>query len=329
MTAGKRGDQRRIDRDAEHWFGRMHARPAPEQTAAFERWYREDEAHRQAYDALLADYDEFGLIALTQTGRQRRLPRAAVWQRRPVATAATAGVGAIAILVGVGLSLRDNPVRHAASPPPIMTADAAAPRNVVLDDGSSVTLGRGARMTRLFSATRRELRLDSGKARFHVAHGDPRPFVVVAAGAHIIAHGTVFDVDRSASRVRVSLLQGSISIVRPEPGGQPVRRRLLPGQQLDYPADEDAQTAVAAHNASTEAEMIVFTATRLDEAAKMIEVVSRRRIVLDPALGALRLSGAFRRGDAEGFAAAVTAIFRCQRRALADGGIALEGPPLT
>lgn len=327
MTPSKRGDQRRIDRDAEHWFGRMHARSSAEESAAFEQWYQEDKAHRQAYDGLLADYDEFGLLALTETGRRRRLSRAAVWQRRPVATAAAAGLGALAILAAVGLSLRDNPARHAAASNTIIAAS-ETPRTLVLDDGSLVTLAAGARMTSFFSTTRRDLRLDSGKARFRVAHGDPRPFVVAAAGGRIIAHGTVFEVDRRANRVHVSLLQGSISIVRPASGGQPIRRQLLPGQQLDYPASDTARTAAMVDQTSTEAEMVMFAATRLDEATRAIGAASRRRIVLDPALGGLRISGAFRRGDVEGFAAAISAMFRCRRRPLADGGIAIDGPPL-
>src|SRR3546814_6360827 len=76
-------------------------------------------------------------------------------------------------------------------------------RNIRLADGSVVELDEGSELSTDFNKSRRELKLERGRARFEVAH-EGRPFIVLAGGGSVTARGTVFDVDRKSTRLNSS-----------------------------------------------------------------------------------------------------------------------------
>lgn len=85
-------------------------------------------------------------------------------------------------------------------------------RTIALADGSVVTLGAASEIEVAFSDRERRIELASGQAFFEVAHDPARPFHVDAGAATVRALGAKFDVNRSASRVRVAVLEGVVRL---------------------------------------------------------------------------------------------------------------------
>src|SRR5690606_15960884 len=140
---------------------------------------------------------------------------------------------------------------------------------------------------------------------------DARPFIVAAAGTEIVAHGTQFVVRLGDEGTLVSLIEGKVDVSYPPSGDRAERRvaRLAPGQQVIVP---DLRVPVSVPKVSVDADpraaMIAFDDTRLAQAVEQVNRLAVRRVRLaDAMLGDLRVTGAFRAGDAEGFAQSVAA----------------------
>ena len=85
-------------------------------------------------------------------------------------------------------------------------------RDVLLSDGSRVTLNTNTALSVHYSKGRRFLVLERGEALFSVAHNTARPFDVAAAGTLTRAVGTEFNVDMRNTKVTVSVLEGVVQV---------------------------------------------------------------------------------------------------------------------
>lgn len=85
-------------------------------------------------------------------------------------------------------------------------------RSVMLDDGSRVTLNTASRIDVRLLADRRIVDLVSGEALFEVAHDAQRPFDVRASDIVARAVGTQFEVDRRATRIEVTVVEGRVAV---------------------------------------------------------------------------------------------------------------------
>lgn len=85
-------------------------------------------------------------------------------------------------------------------------------KQLVLRDGSKVTLGAKTEISVHYGRCLRTILLNSGEALFDVAH-DPRcPFIVIAGGGAITALGTEFSVRRTLDRVTVQVAEGVVDV---------------------------------------------------------------------------------------------------------------------
>ncbi|MBK6675320.1 MAG: FecR domain-containing protein [Proteobacteria bacterium] len=75
-------------------------------------------------------------------------------------------------------------------------------RTLGLPDGSTVELNTSSQLAVDFGITCRCLRLLSGEAVFHAAHGDPRPFKVQAGATTTRDIGTEFWIQRAGNEHR-------------------------------------------------------------------------------------------------------------------------------
>jgi transmembrane sensor len=130
--------------------------------------------------------------------------------------------------------------------------------------------------------------------------------------------------------VRVALLQGHV-VVKPAPvlprsGPLPSSARLEPGEQLVAEAGRPVRVARAdvEELTSWREGRIRFDDTPLSEAVAEMNRYSNIRIVIeDEEAGRIRVSGAFRTGRSQDFAAAVASLFPIQAQE-ADGEIRLR-----
>jgi transmembrane sensor len=200
-------------------------------------------------------------------------------------------------------------------------------RVIALADGSRLSLDADSVVTVAFTAQRRNIVLEQGRARFKVAKDPLRPFAVRSGRNVIVATGTEFSVERLSREVRVALFEGHVAVLRDTPQGQTneivrrdgrrltAERALTPGHEIGLPVSGTIGSigpaiGPIAGGESWGAEQISFTAETLGAAAeRMNRYAEGRRIAVDPGVADVRISGVFNIGDVDAFAQAIAATF--------------------
>ncbi|MDO6476142.1 FecR domain-containing protein [Alteromonas sp. 1_MG-2023] len=126
-------------------------------------------------------------------------------------------------------------------------------REVLLEDGSVITLGGQSLVSVAYSKSRRQIVLERGEAYFDVAKDADRPFSVVTGNRVVTAVGTQFNISKQAERVVVIVAEGKISIA-PEQyetkTGNTIDAYLTAGQRVYYDKEYLSDIAVSPVNAS-------------------------------------------------------------------------------
>lgn len=185
--------------------------------------------------------------------------------------------------------------------------------SVPMPDGSKVTLNTNSAVRVAISDHERRVQLDRGEAFFEVAKDPARPFVVVAGSQRVIAVGTAFSVRRGEHGIQVAVTEGKVKI---EGQGQRAER-LLTGSGVDASSLAAGSVVRMDGNAvlierrevqeleqalSWRAGFLSFDGTTLADAVSEFNRYSTRRIVIsDPTIAAIRLTGKFESAKYEAF----------------------------
>lgn len=211
-----------------------------------------------------------------------------------------------------------------------------APASRVLPDGTMVDMKAGAQLDVEFVPALRRVVLRSGEAHFAVQKDSARPFVVVAGGVEVRAVGTAFSVDVGDRAVAVLVTEGRVSLATPAAGvevtGAP---QLVDAGTRAVVLRNEGPTPMEAHLAAvTAAETIdhlawrvrrlEFSGTPLADAIPLFNEHSGARLALDPALGALRLSGTLRVDDLEALLFLLQTEFGITAETRGDGSVGLR-----
>lgn len=166
-------------------------------------------------------------------------------------------------------------------------------RTVQLADGSRLELAPLTRVDIALDGNRRVVRLYRGELFVQVAPDPQRPFEVAAAGGHIRALGTAFDVRRNAERVHLVVTEHAVQ-VRQQINGASQVAEVQQGQGLDYdgqglsqpyPVDTAGETA-------WRRDRLAFTKRTLGEVLDDMKAYHRGLIwVRDDTLRRLPVSG--------------------------------------
>lgn len=222
---------------ATRWVARRRGGDcSPEEQRAFLLWLNTDETNSRAYEQAENLWRQLGGL---DTLADRQLHDARVYlaqaRRRPFRRRMFGFALAASLVVMVGWSvdwlsyLDDRTYRTALG----------ERKSVTLADGSRLDLNTDSEVAVHYSRRGREMRLIRGQAAFTVAHGDARPFDVLADKGRIRDIGTQFDVRRRADRVEVAVLEGEVEVSgRDGAAAQPLRQ----GQRLGYTAAGDTTT---------------------------------------------------------------------------------------
>ncbi|MCW1430882.1 FecR family protein [Novosphingobium sp. JCM 18896] len=306
-----------LDRDrfgeASDWFSRMRGADAEASREDFDVW-RADPLNAAAYREIEAIW---AISARGEAGKGRRRPQ----RLRPGLIAASlAAAVTIALFVhGIGRPGSERPGET-------FENDRSGLRLVSLPDGSKVTLDAASEIRTGFGRDERRVELLAGRARFDVAHGQARPFVVVAASHAVIARGTMFDVRMAGDRTEVALIAGAVDLERRGDGveGRYVGR-LVPGQTALF-VGKDAAPRISAVKAANWTSGI-FTAQSMplaDLVARANRSSSSAIVLADPSLGNLRVTGGFNLSDARSLAAGLAAALDLRVSEQASGRIVLS-----
>jgi transmembrane sensor len=308
----------------------------------FDAWLDAGEANAQAYRKANGVWDVFEnsdadphLAALRQTAlatgpeRKRWLP--------------AAGVGIAASIVGAVAVLSGQFTTPSHVPGPVTVAQAPAePANAIrhatekgqkrvvrLPDGTRVTLNTDTMIALAFTPGTRRVRLTRGQALFEVAHDASRPFMVEAADRRITALGTVFEVRLDPGRMKVVLVEGRVVVDHAAaatdlPVLQPTI--LRPGQELV--AELGVAQRVRAVDVGSEL-MWREGYVSFDDTTLASAVVEMNRYTVAPirigdgGVAQMRISGVFRTGDADRFAALVAELLPVRIDHQTDGGVVI------
>jgi transmembrane sensor len=304
--------------EAAVWQARLLAgRLGKAEQARLDAWLAADPAHAEQLREMQAIHAAAKNLAETPeilALRHETLARVALRRQQQRWRHAVAA-GAAAVLVAGGgwlavgrVQLASGPAHEAAAPSTLYETAAGERTTVVLPDGSVAELDARSRLRASFSPTARSLRLEQGQALFEVAKDARRPFRVEAAGQTITAHGTRFNVRLGDRRLEVALIEGKVAVTS---GARPATA-MAPHDLLRI--DDGVLSLTRVQNierfASWREGLIILENARLDDAVAEINRYSADQIRLsDPELAGLRLSGAFRVEQTEGFVEALEMYF--------------------
>ena len=240
-------------------------------------------------------------------------------------------------LLGTGYWLANQPTAY--------TTGSGERRVVMLADGSRLSLDASTTVLVHYTAGRRQLWLERGRAKFDVAHDPLSPFTVDADDRVVVATGTSFSVELLGKQVRVALYEGQVSVLR-EADVQRYRRGASPtsvaaggvrmaqvGRELVVDEDDGTPPSFAAidpvRSVSWQSGILDIED---DPVAIIVERVNRsaqRKLVLgDARVGAMRVSGVFRAGDTDALVEGLDAALGIRATRTADR-IILHAPAAT
>lgn len=293
---------------------------------AFGAWLA-DEANAnawQAIDARIAMIGDFATLPRVREMRSAAL-EAARNGRKPAGRRRLAGTTLAASFLGALLwvsvpalapdtpiaTLTENVQRYATAP--------GQRRDVILSDGSRVTLNTASLIEVRYSAERRDVKLLAGQALFQVARNPDRPFVVSARDRQVTALGTAFDVwIQGDGRLQVLLVEGHVRVDPVHPRGIAriipalARTDLTAGEQflVDPSGDADVVTADVERDTAWNRGVLIFRNDSLGDAVREVNRYSLVPIVVDdPEIASLKVSGIFPTASREDFLAALEALY--------------------
>jgi len=228
--------------------------------------------------------------------------------------------------------------RSVASTTPVVIA----PETRTLADGSVVELRPGAVLTVAFSPTERRILLAAGEAHFQVTKDPARPFIVASRGVETRAVGTAFSVNSSADAVAVLVTEGRVAVATPARASAPsvssppvpVSTLVGAGFSTAVPLAVSAEATpptVAAVSAREQRDrlewrvpLLEFNGTALTEVIPLFNRHSAVRLIVDPVLGQLRLSGTLRADDTDSLLLLLRNEFGLLTEPQADGSLRLR-----
>lgn len=315
MTSTTSGRETHDDPDsaAATWFARLQGdHVSSQERRDFQRWLEADARHAAAWDSMGGTWN--ALSGLENDPALAALRADAVgadqrhrFDRRALGLAAA---GLVAAAAGAVLGRRFFGEGKAPSPAadePIFTTAVGERSTFRLADNSVVTLSTDSAVRVNHWGDERRLTLLRGQAFFQVAKDPSRPFIVTAGDKQVTAVGTAFDVRLEPGKLSVTLVEGRVRIAGASPKGQ---RRVEMTAGSRFVAADPADWAIATVDTAKESAWLqgklVFDGEPLSAVVAEMNRFSERKLSLaDPVLGATPVSGVFKTGQIDAFAAAL------------------------
>ncbi len=299
---------------ASQWLARIDRGLSPEEQDAYLQWLRERPEHGAAVGRVQRAWSRLDRLRDWRPEHSAKpnpdllAPRRRRWWIWPTFALAAAAAAVFASVLWFG------PAGTLSAPGAIVHP---GPRHLTLADGSLVELNADAQVEVRFTPGQRAVRLVNGEAHFVVAKNPARPFVVSADRFAVRAVGTAFDVNLAANAVAVLVTEGKVQLDELAAGvgtaGTPrVVAKAVAGQLVTMRGQATAPGAgVTVRDLSpTEVEAaLAWRAIHLEfvdlplrkVVAEFNRYNTRKLILQDEAMGAIRVGGDFRADNLEAF----------------------------
>jgi len=227
-------------------------------------------------------------------------------------------------------------------------------KTFTLSDGSIVTLGARTTVLIDFNNSQRQVMLESGEALFRVARDAARPFKVLAGAGSVTALGTEFQILRAATKVVVTVTDGSVEVAPVDTGSAGfnagagesgsatmnnrrvigpalwVPARVERGQQMTYEASgqasaverSDAQTATAWMQGT-----LVYRRRPLSEVVEDVRRYTTREIALSANASQWLYSGTVSERNVDDWIRHLSGIFPVRIVEPDPGHISIQAQP--
>ncbi|WP_095061295.1 MULTISPECIES: FecR domain-containing protein [unclassified Pseudomonas] len=264
----------------------------PDETVreAHRRWLERDPRHVQAWERLGRLQDKLGQVS---PGVARPTLASARAKRRDVLKV----LSLLVVASGAGtLAWNTTPLSTLMADQRTRTGER---RRVRLDDGTHLQLNTATAVDVRYGDNLREVRLLAGEIQIETARDTlARPFIVHTAEGSIRALGTRFIVRSEAGRTLVSVQEHAVEVRSAHLPDAAVR--VDAGQQVGFREDriEPLLPANALADAWTR-DMLVANDWRLADFITELQRYRPGHLGCDPAVGALRISGAFHLGNTD------------------------------
>jgi transmembrane sensor len=294
-------DHAAIEAAAASWLMRRNEPDWTDQDQrAFEAWMAEAMAHKAAFWRLehgYAQLDRLSALPSVAPALPSRLPG----MMRAFAIAASLLLlvtGGYLVFTRSGVAGGQAEVAH-------YSTGFGQIQAIALPDGSTVQLNSESSVRVALNKRERLVQLDRGEAYFSVAADAERPFVIRADPGEITVVGTKFSVIREAGKVKVAVLEGRVRLSRPrrEDGG-PLMLAAGDVGVTDGWSIEATSRGIKriGDDLAWREGMVRFDNIRLADAAARFNRYNRRKLmIVDPEARDLRIGGAFRLGNVDGF----------------------------
>ncbi len=292
---------------AAEWWQRVRAGEGQ----GVQAWLDADPIHADAFARVEAGWAQFDALATEPEllamrsdalARARRVG-AQRWStpvdRRVFAGGLAAGVAAAGVGVWWWLAGRGRTLQ----------TETGEQRTVALDDQSRVFLDANTHVVVAYTPETRHISLLAGRAHFEVAKDPSRPFKVTAGGHDVIALGTAFSVEKRDEVVRVTLVEGRVSVV----GKGEAARELSPQQELLFSQGQPTRFSDRVDTVRAldwREGKLVFDNDSLGDAVSRMNDYSRLKVrIADDRARGLRISGTFTAGQTAAFIDAVKSYY--------------------
>lgn len=210
----------RADAMARNWFVLLTSEESTDtDIAAFEEWCNADPAHEKAYGKISQVGNELSLLAHTHQGEnllqfaEESLNQQPLWRklkeqvkgyvRLPYGVPISAAVCMIMLVLYVQVPVPLGDIHQ---------TQVSEIQDVVLADGSVITLGAQSLVEVAYTESMRTVHLRKGQAFFDVAKNPERPFIIKLDDAEISVLGTKFDVHLDSEQATVAVMEGRVSV---------------------------------------------------------------------------------------------------------------------
>jgi transmembrane sensor len=188
-----------------------------------------------------------------------------------------------------------------------------------IEDGSTITMNTRSRMKVLLTRNARDIELLEGEALFSVAHDPNRPFRVHVGHTVVEAVGTEFSVYRGEHSTKVSVVEGRVKIFAYQSPAPPIpvagREEAQVSSEGSGPTDFDVERRTVTpqeieHHLAWVNGQLIFENATLGETVAEFNRYNRRQLEIeDPALGQIRLGGAFSSTNVDEFIVELNTLF--------------------
>jgi len=287
-VAGPIGDQ------AAEWLLRQESPDWLERDqAALEAWLNESPQHLAAYWRLEAGWARTERLVALKPGRMQRGQTSSRKISWPVLRFVAAASIVIAVTFGGWYSWSTREVEYATT--------IGQRARILLADGSRIQLNTNSAISVSFGIWQRTISLKKGEAFFDVQHDAARPFSVLAVGHRITDLGTKFAVRTSNDRLEVTLVEGSARLETISPLVQHHATDLVPGEVAVATPSTIAVTKLPMHSLANALAwrqgQLVFNHTTLSDAAAEFNRYNSTKLVIEPGIADLTVSGVFDAGS--------------------------------